>query len=127
MTACELSEETAAGRRMDLRRRPGVAENLKLAQAVGHSDRFRAERPDALQPGTFTAIDYVVVPSESARQHYWETLGLACQVLPPVVGPLNDERPPPDHLRRDLWRVLQPRFTHQPGPPLVPREAGVGL
>ena len=31
------------------------------------------------------AIDYAVVPSEFARRHYWETLGLACQVLPPVV------------------------------------------
>ena len=33
------------------------------------------------------AIDYAVVPSEFARRHYWETLGLACQVLPPVVDP----------------------------------------
>lgn len=26
--------------------------------------------------------DYVIVPTESARRHYWETLGLACFSLP---------------------------------------------
>jgi glycosyltransferase involved in cell wall biosynthesis len=36
-------------------------------------------------PAPFLRADYVTVPSEFGRQHYWETLGLACQRLPNVV------------------------------------------
>jgi glycosyltransferase involved in cell wall biosynthesis len=45
----------------------------------------------------FLPFDYVVVPSESARQHYWTTMGLACQVLPPVTDtfPEGEETGPP--------------------------------
>ena len=69
------------------------------------------------------AIDYAVVPSEFARRHYWETLGLACQVLPPVVDPGQWH---PNGLA-PVYREFFGSITHQPGPPLVPREAGVGL
>ncbi len=43
--------------------------------------------PDLAHRNTrmFLPMDYVVVPSEFARRHYWEALGLACEVLPPVV------------------------------------------
>ena len=40
---------------------------------------------DDLEP--FKTVDYVVVPSEFSRQHYWEKLGLACHVLPNVIDP----------------------------------------
>ena len=33
----------------------------------------------------FTLADYVIVPSRFNRRHYWESIGLACQVLPLVV------------------------------------------
>ena len=36
---------------------------------------------------TFRHADYVIVPSEFSRQHYWEQLGLHCQVLPNVIDP----------------------------------------
>jgi glycosyltransferase involved in cell wall biosynthesis len=35
----------------------------------------------------FRRVDYVVVPSQFARQHYWEKLGLACQHLPNPIDP----------------------------------------
>ncbi len=34
---------------------------------------------------TFQAVDYAVVPSAFSRRYHWETLGLACQVLPNIV------------------------------------------
>jgi glycosyltransferase involved in cell wall biosynthesis len=33
----------------------------------------------------FWKVDYCIVPSEFARRHYWETLGLACKALPNPV------------------------------------------
>jgi glycosyltransferase involved in cell wall biosynthesis len=35
----------------------------------------------------FRHVDYVLVPSETARQHYWEYLGMACRQLPNVADP----------------------------------------
>lgn len=67
-------------------------------------------------PAAFTPFDYVVVPSESARQHYWQTLGLACQVLPPVARAAEHERLTP------IYREFFSQITHQPGAPLVPKE-----
>jgi hypothetical protein len=59
-------------------------------------------------------IDYAVVPSESARRHYWETLGLACEILPPAADPAAIP----------IYCEFFSRVTHQPGPPLVPVEVG---
>jgi glycosyltransferase involved in cell wall biosynthesis/GT2 family glycosyltransferase len=36
-------------------------------------------------PAPFSLVDYVTVPSEFCRQHYWNTLRLACQWLPNVI------------------------------------------
>ncbi len=36
-------------------------------------------------PQAFALADYVIVPSETARRHYWGELGLACQHLPYFV------------------------------------------
>ena len=36
-------------------------------------------------PAAFQSVDYVAVPSEFARQHYWANLGLACHLLPCVM------------------------------------------
>ncbi len=36
-------------------------------------------------PQTFVPADYVIVPSQFNRRYYWETIGLAAQVLPLVV------------------------------------------
>lgn len=36
-------------------------------------------------PGSFSLADYVTVPSDFCREHYWSTIGLACQTLPNVV------------------------------------------
>lgn len=38
-------------------------------------------------PETFRRVDYVIVPSQFARDHYWRSLGLDCQVLPNVIDP----------------------------------------
>ncbi len=38
-------------------------------------------------PQAFKMTDYVVVPTESCRQHYWKALGLASLKLPLVVDP----------------------------------------
>ncbi len=62
----------------------------------------------------FAAIDYAIVPSEIARRHYWNTLGLACQVLPPADDQNRDRLAP-------IYREFFGRLTHQPGSPLVPR------
>jgi glycosyltransferase involved in cell wall biosynthesis len=35
---------------------------------------------------TFRRVDYVIVPSQFTRQHYWQTIGLGCQVLPNVIA-----------------------------------------
>ena len=37
--------------------------------------------------GAFQLADYVIVPTEFCRQHYWDTLGLASLKLPLVVDP----------------------------------------
>jgi glycosyltransferase involved in cell wall biosynthesis len=36
-------------------------------------------------PAPFALVDYVTVPSDFCREHYWNTLGLACRCLPNVV------------------------------------------
>ncbi len=36
-------------------------------------------------PQAFALADYVIVPSQFNRHFYWESIGLACQVLPLVV------------------------------------------
>jgi hypothetical protein len=36
-------------------------------------------------PMAFYDIDYCLVNSESSKRHYWETLALHCDLLPPVV------------------------------------------
>ncbi len=36
---------------------------------------------------TFRHVDYVIVPSVFSREHYWEHLGLHCNVLPNVIDP----------------------------------------
>jgi hypothetical protein len=36
-------------------------------------------------PMAFYDIDYCLVNSEISKRHYWETLGLLCDLLPPVV------------------------------------------
>jgi glycosyltransferase involved in cell wall biosynthesis len=36
-------------------------------------------------PAPFSLVDYVTVPSEFCREHYWNRLGLACQRLPNIV------------------------------------------
>ena len=39
------------------------------------------------QPEVFASVDYAFVPSVFSQQHYWQYLGLACQVLPNVIPP----------------------------------------
>ncbi|MDZ7617442.1 MAG: glycosyltransferase, partial [Patescibacteria group bacterium] len=38
-------------------------------------------------PQAFTDVDYVVVPSEYARQTWWDNFGMACHLLPNVIDP----------------------------------------
>ena len=52
--------------------------------------------------------DYVVVPSKSARRHYWETLGLACVALPKGEG------------AADAYREFFSNIFPQPGVPYMP-------
>ncbi len=62
--------------------------------------------------------DYVVVPTEFARQHYWETLGLACFMLPDVAD--AEHAPTATPLYREFFRQI---FL-QPGPPYIPNRTG---
>ena len=64
-------------------------------------------------PAAFKLADYVVVPTESCRQHYWNTMGLACLTLPPVADAENSDL-------ASVYRDFFASINHQPGPPLVP-------
>jgi glycosyltransferase involved in cell wall biosynthesis len=53
-------------------------------------------------PQTFVPADYVIVPSQFNRRYYWETIGLAAQVLPLVVDWTRVE------VVRSTMRLAQP-------------------
>lgn len=38
-------------------------------------------------PDMFRTIDHAIVPSEFSQKHYWESMGMACQVLPYIIDP----------------------------------------
>jgi glycosyltransferase involved in cell wall biosynthesis len=38
-------------------------------------------------PDVFRTADYVITYTDFLRQYYWNTMGLACHVLPPVLDP----------------------------------------
>jgi len=69
----------------------------------------------SVDPAAFKLADYVIVPTETCRQHYWTTMGLACLTLPPVVDAKNSDLV-------SVYREFFAKITHQPGPPLVPKE-----
>ena len=79
MTACELFlEEAAAGRCLDRTATTRCrARCLKLLRRLDIPIVFALYDLTRNDARAFLPFDYVVVPSESARQHYWETLGLA--------------------------------------------------
>ncbi len=57
----------------------------------------------------FAPIDYTIVPTEFCRQYYWDTLGLACEVLPLVM---------------DWERVTVSNWTKSPHPNPLPAGEG---
>ena len=73
-------------------------------------------------PALFELADYVVVPSQAARQHYWQAFGLASHVLPAVTLPA-DRAGQPDGFVAAIYRDFFRQVAHQPGAPLVPKEA----
>ena len=56
-----------------------------LAKALDIPVLFALHNLAYHDPEAFSAVDQVFVPSEFARRHYWEKLGLACQLLPCVL------------------------------------------
>ena len=72
-----------------------------------------------VDPAAFKLADYVIVPTESCRQHYWSTMGLASLTLPPVVDDENTDL-------ASVYREFFAGITHQPGPPLVPKDVVIG-
>jgi glycosyltransferase involved in cell wall biosynthesis len=66
----------------------GDAVALQVQQIAKHLDipvLFALHDLSFRDTAFFKSMDYVVVPNEFCRQHYWKTLGLACQKLPPVI------------------------------------------
>jgi glycosyltransferase involved in cell wall biosynthesis len=85
----------------------------------------------------FRNVDYCLVPSDFARRHYWEKLGLACHVLPNVISPyrvLARERDPkyvtfvnpmPHKGLAIFWEIAKELARRRPDIPLLVVE-GVG-
>ena len=123
MTACELflrkQRPDAAWTYGD---DPVSGDVLKLLRRLDIPIVFALNGLTHSNTAMLNVIDYAVVPTELARRHYWETLGLACQVLPPVpdMGKA-DEQSHSDRLAT-IYQEFFSQITHQPGPPLVPKE-----
>ncbi|MGO8745653.1 MAG: glycosyltransferase [Thermoguttaceae bacterium] len=65
--------------------------------------------------------DYVIVPSESDRQHYWQTLGLACFAIPNGTEA--------GHAHREFFGniFVQPGLPYIPVPIRGPADRSTGL
>jgi glycosyltransferase involved in cell wall biosynthesis len=60
---------------------------IAMAKARGMSVFFFLHNFDYHNRDMFASVDRAVVPSEFARWHYRETIGMACRLLPLVVDP----------------------------------------
>ena len=67
---------------------------------------------------SFAAADYVAVPAEFARQHYWNSMGLASLVLPPVVDWGRVE------VAKSIKGPKEPRHEESPHPNRLPEGEG---
>jgi hypothetical protein len=85
-----------------------LAKRLDIPVVVAVHDTTQSD------PAAFKLADYVIVPCETLRQHYWNTLGLASLILPPVVDAKGSELTP-------VYREFFAGITHQPGPPIMPQ------
>ena len=96
-TAEEIPAYAAAWEQFLRRNRPDVVVTyggdrlamltLELAKGRDIPVVFALKNFAYTTPATFLRVDYVFVPSEYARRHYRERLGLACHVLPNVIDP----------------------------------------
>jgi glycosyltransferase involved in cell wall biosynthesis len=73
---------------------PVSLELFRMAKARGSVVVFLLHNLAYGRPETFAGVDHVVVPSEFARKHYREKLGLESRVLPCIIDPLRVEALP---------------------------------
>ena len=109
-TSCCTSATVQCGRRWSPRRKPATS-----PLSSGSDDRSCTDRT------ALWLADYVIVPSESDRQHYWQTLGLACFAIPNGTEA--------GHAHREFFGniFVQPGLPYIPVPIRGPADRSTGL
>ena len=81
---------------------PAGREMVRLAKARGCTVVFLLHNLAYGKRETFAGVDHVVVPTEFARRHYQERLGLVSHVLPCIVDPERVENRKISNLKSEI-------------------------
>ena len=107
---------------------PAGREMVRLAKARGCTVVFLLHNLAYGKRETFAGVDHVVVPTEFARRHYQERLGLVSHVLPCIVDPERVENRKISNLKSEISNKseIQEQRNSKPSPHPNPLPEGEG-